>query len=227
MFWLTLLEGFFFTGYLTGGNSFPPPLKTEDERKYIQAMAGGCDDARNILIEHNLRLVAHMVKKFPNHAKDAEDLISIGTIGLIKAINAFNPTRNIKLATYAATCIENEILMHLRAQKKYAGDVYLQAVLGVDKEGNEVRIEDKLAVNEDTIDNQVCTKMQIAEMEGAMTRVLAGREADVIHMRYGLEGSDELTQREVSKHLNISRSYVSRIEKKALEKIKLGIDTSA
>ena len=110
MFFLTLLEGFFFTGYLTGGNSFPPPLNTEDERKYIQALANGCDDARNILIEHNLRLVAHMVKKFPNHAKDAEDLISIGTIGLIKAIRAFNPTRNIKLATYAATCIENVIL---------------------------------------------------------------------------------------------------------------------
>ena len=224
MFFLTLLEGFFFTGYLTGGNSFPPQLNTEDERKYIQAHANGCEDARNILIEHNLRLVAHMVKKFPNHAKDAEDLISIGTIGLIKAITAFNPTRNIKLATYAATCIENEILMYLRAQKKYAGDVYLQAILGVDKEGNEVRIEDKLAVNEDSIDNQVSTKMRIAEMQGTMQRILHGREKEVIEMRYGLEGCDELTQREISQKLDISRSYVSRIEKKALGKLKVGID---
>ncbi|MCL2365294.1 MAG: sigma-70 family RNA polymerase sigma factor [Defluviitaleaceae bacterium] len=116
--------------------------------------------------------------------------------------------------------------MHLRAQKKYAGDVFLQAVLGVDKEGNEVRIEDKLAVNEDSIDNQVSTKMQIAEMQGTMGRILHGREKEVIDMRYGLEGCEELTQREISKHLNISRSYVSRIEKKALNKLKDGINAT-
>jgi RNA polymerase sporulation-specific sigma factor len=117
--------------------------------------------------------------------------------------------------------------MYLRAQKKYAGDVYLQTILGVDKEGNEVRIEDKMAVNEDSIDNQVSTKMQIAEMQGTMERILHGREKEVIDMRYGLEGSDELTQREISKHLNISRSYVSRIEKKALNKLKDGINAGA
>lgn len=224
MFLLLLLEGFFFTGYLTGGNSFPKPLNADEERAALQAYTAGSDDAKNILIEHNLRLVAHVAKKYANHAKESEDLISVGTIGLIKAITSFNPNRNIRLATYAAKCIDNEILMHLRASKKFAGDIYLQDILGTDREGNEVKIEDKIAINEDSIDNQVSTKILIKDMYQTLRRVLHGREKTVIELRYGLEGNDELTQREISKQLNISRSYVSRIEKKALGKLRDGID---
>ncbi|MCL2356315.1 MAG: sigma-70 family RNA polymerase sigma factor [Defluviitaleaceae bacterium] len=138
-----MLEGFFLFGHL--GNSFPKPLSSDEEKKYLQEYAKGSQDARNILIEHNLRLVAYVAKKYNNHAKDAEDLISVGTIGLIKAIVTYKSDKNVRLATYAIRCIENEILMFIRATKKSAGDVSLQDVVGVDREGNEVRIEDKLA----------------------------------------------------------------------------------
>jgi RNA polymerase sporulation-specific sigma factor len=216
---LYLLEGFFLTGYLAGGNSFPKPLSADEERKHLLAYANGCDDAKNILIERNLRLVAHMAKRYGNHAKDSEDLISVGTIGLIKAIASFKPDKGTRLATYAAKCIDNEILMHIRASKKYSGDIYLQDIVGIDREGNEVRIEDKLADDIDTIDNQVSAKIQIRHMYEALRRVLHGREKVVIEMRYGLSGRDEMTQKEISSLLNISRSYVSRIEKKALSKL--------
>ena len=213
------LQGFFLFGHLTGGNSFPKPLSAEEEQRYLREFAAGSEDARNILIERNLRLVAHVTKKYSSHAKDNEDLISIGTIGLIKAVASFKPDRNVRLATYAARCIENEILMDMRAGKKRSGDIHLQDVIGVDREGNEVRVEDKIADDKESIDDQVGLKIQIRRLQEVLMRVLHGREKVVIEMRYGLDGRDELTQREIATELGISRSYVSRIEKKALSKL--------
>ena len=216
---LQILQGFFLFGHLTGGNSFPTPLATEDEQKYLRAYANGCQDAKNILIEHNLRLVAFVTKKYNNHAKDNEDLISVGTIGLIKAVASYKPEKGVRLATYAIRCIENEILMHIRAGKKRGGDIYLQDVVGVDREGNEVRVEDKIADDKDPIDDQVSLKLQLRRLREVVNRVLHGREKVVIEMRYGLDAQDEMTQREIAVVLGISRSYVSRIEKKALSKL--------
>lgn len=216
---LHILQGFFLFGHLTGGNSFPKPLSAEDEHKYLQELAAGNEDARNILIEHNLRLVAHVAKKYSQHAKDNEDLISIGTFGLIKAIASFKPDKNVRLATYAARCIENEIRMDLRAAKKRGGDIHLQDVVGVDREGNEVRVEDKIADDNDSIDDQVSLKLQIKRLQEVIKQVLFGNEKTVIELRYGLAGHDELTQREIAVLLGISRSYVSRIEKKALGRL--------
>ena len=214
-----VLQGFFMVGYLAGGNSFPLPLSANEEREQLAAMAEGSEDARNILIEHNLRLVAHIVKKYYNHARDSEDLISIGTIGLIKGISSFNIERGVRLATYAAACIENEVRMHIRANKKYAGDIYLQDISGTDREGNEVRLEDRIACDEDTIEDQVCIKQQTGHLYNVISKILRGREKTVIELRYGLGGAQELTQREIAQLLDISRSYVSRIEKKALGKL--------
>ena len=216
---LHMLQGFFLLQYLSGGNSFPMPLSVEDEQKYLNEYAQGHDEAKNILIERNLRLVAHVAKKYSNHSKDSEDLISVGTIGLIKAIASYKPDKGTRLATYAARCIDNEILMHIRATKKYSGDIYLQDVVGVDREGNEVRIEDKIADDSDPIDDQVNLKIQMTRLYEVIRRVLHGREKTVIELRYGLTEADEMTQREIASMLDISRSYVSRIEKKALGKL--------
>ena len=216
---LQIMQGFFLFSYVTGSNSFPKPLSVDEEQKYLRDLANGSIEAKNILIERNLRLVAHVVKKYSNHNKDNEDMISIGTIGLIKAICSFKPDKGTRLATYAARCIDNEILMSIRAGKKFAGDVYLQDVVGVDREGNEVRIEDKIADDRDGIDEQVALKMQIRWLYDVVARVLRGREKTVILLRYGLSNGDEMTQREIAAMLGISRSYVSRIEKKALKKI--------
>ena len=216
---LQIMQGFFLFSYVQGSNSFPKPLTVDEEQKYLQDYANGSIEAKNILIERNLRLVAHVVKKYSNYNKDNEDLISIGTIGLIKAIASYKPDKGTRLATYAARCIENEILMSIRAGKKYTGDVYLQDVVGVDREGNEVRIEDKIADDREGIDEQVALKMQIRWLYDVVSRVLKGREKTVIILRYGLFGGEEMTQREIAARLDISRSYVSRIEKKALKKI--------
>lgn len=216
---LQILQGLFLFGHLTGGNSFPKPLAADDEQKYLREYANGCQDAKNILIEHNLRLIPYVAKKYSNFAKENEDLISIGTIGLIKAVASYKPDKNVKLATYAIRCIDNEILMFIRASKKYGNDIYLQDIVGVDREGNEVRIEDKIADDKDPIDEQVNLKVQIKRLMEIIPRVLYGREKDVIEMRYGLNSADEMTQREIAGKLNISRSYVSRIEKKALHKL--------
>ena len=216
---LQIMQGFFLFSYVTGSNSFPKPLTADEEQKYLQDYANGNTEAKNVLIERNLRLVAHVVKKYSNHNKDNEDLISIGTIGLIKAIASYRPDKGTRLATYAARCIDNEILMSIRAGKKHSGDVYLQDVVGVDREGNEVRIEDKIADDREGIDEQVALKMQIRWLYDVVRRVLRGREKTVILLRYGLVGGDEMTQREIAAMLGISRSYVSRIEKKALKKI--------
>ncbi len=215
---------FFMFSYVTGINSFPKPLSSEEESKYLKEFKEGSDEAKNILIERNLRLVAHIVKKYPNYCKDNDDLISVGTIGLIKAIMTYKEGKGTKLATYAARCIENEILMNIRAGKKYSNDLYLQDSVGVDKDGNEVTLADRVADESDGVDEQVEDKLKIKALYKKMKKLLKKRECTVIGLRYGIVTGEEVTQREVAKLLGISRSYVSRIEKKALKKLKDNFD---
>ncbi|VEF47709.1 RNA polymerase, sigma 28 subunit, SigK [Bacillus freudenreichii] len=199
-------------------NAFPQPLSPEDEKKYLMKMADGDEEARNILIEHNLRLVAHIVKKFENTGEDSEDLISIGTIGLIKAIESYSFGKGTKLATYAARCIENEILMHLRALKKTRKDVSLHDPIGQDKEGNEISLIDVLKSEAEDIFDTIQLNMELEKIKEYIG-VLDDREKEVIIGRFGLNLEKERTQREIAKELGISRSYVSRIEKRALMKM--------
>ncbi len=203
---------------------FPPILTAEEEERYISEMEAGSEEAKNILIERNLRLVAHIVKKYPNYQKDTDDLISIGTIGLIKAVNTYNSQKKTRLATYAARCIENEILMHIRQNKKHKSDYYLQDTVGYDKDGNEVTLQDRVADSVRSIDEEVETRLEINRLLDKMGSLLSEREKLILDMRYGLSGREELTQREIAGILGISRSYVSRIEKKALGKLKSGLD---
>lgn len=204
---------------VTSTSSFPPPLDGKAEKRYLEEFASGSQDARDALIEHNLRLVPYVAKKYSNHLKDIEDILSVGTIGLIKAVSSYKPDKGTRLATYAIRCVENEILMFIRASKKRNSDIYLQDIIGVDREGNEVRVEDKIADEKDPIETQVGLQIQITFLNEVIEKVLRGREKQVIIMRYGLDGSDEMTQREIAVKLDISRSYVSRIEKKALGKL--------
>ncbi|OIU70639.1 RNA polymerase sporulation sigma factor SigK [Rossellomorea aquimaris] len=199
-------------------NAFPQPLSSADEKKYLRKMAEGDDHARNLLIEHNLRLVAHIVKKFENTGEDPEDLISIGTIGLIKAIESYSEGKGTKLATYAARCIENEILMHLRALKKTKKDVSLHDPIGQDKEGNEISLIDILKSETDDVIDTIQLSMELEKVRKYIC-VLDEREKEVIVGRFGLDLKEEKTQREIAKELGISRSYVSRIEKRALMKM--------
>jgi len=199
-------------------NAFPQPLSPSEEKKYLKRMAEGDPEARNILIEHNLRLVAHIVKKFENTGEDQEDLISIGTIGLIKAIESFSEGKGTKLATYAARCIENEILMHLRALKKTKKDVSLHDPIGQDKEGNEISLIDVLKSDSEDVIDTIQLNMELEKMKEYI-KVLDEREKEVIVGRFGLNLQKEKTQREIAKELGISRSYVSRIEKRALMKM--------
>lgn len=199
-------------------NAFPQPLSASEERKYLKRMAEGDADARNILIEHNLRLVAHIVKKFENTGEDTEDLISIGTIGLIKAIESYLEGKGTKLATYAARCIENEILMHLRALKKTKKDVSLHDPIGQDKEGNEISLIDVLQSEAEDVFDTIQLNMELEKVKQFFD-ILDEREKQVIIGRFGLNLKKEKTQREIAKELGISRSYVSRIEKRALMKM--------
>ncbi|PYZ98761.1 RNA polymerase sporulation sigma factor SigK [Alteribacter lacisalsi] len=211
-------ELFVFVSFVKN-NAFPQPLKEEEERKYLRLMKEeGDPDARNRLIEHNLRLVAHIVKKFENTREDTEDLISIGTIGLIKAIESYSSGKGTKLATYAARCIENEILMHLRALKKVKKDVSLQDPIGTDKEGNEITLIDVLQAETVDVVDAIQLKMEKKQIY-EFIHVLDDREKEVIVGRFGLDLKKEKTQREIAKELGISRSYVSRIEKRALMKL--------
>ncbi|MBI0391456.1 RNA polymerase sporulation sigma factor SigK [Thermoactinomyces sp. CICC 24226] len=206
-----------FVSYIKN-NAFPHPLSSEEEEKALKAMARGDTKARNKLIEHNLRLVAHIVKKFENTGEDNEDLISIGTIGLIKAIESYQMGKGTKLATYAARCVENEILMYLRSLKKSRKDVSLHDPIGTDKEGNEITLIDILGTKADDVVKQV--EMQIERRNIYQhIHILDHREQEVIRARFGLGGEKEKTQREIAKELGISRSYVSRIEKRALIKL--------
>lgn len=214
---LLIKEALFFVSYVKN-QSFPQPLSPKEEAKYIQLMQEGDENARNKLIEHNLRLVAHLVKKFENTGEDMEDLISIGTIGLIKGVESFSPGKGTKLATYAARCVENEILMHLRALKKVKKDVSLHDPIGQDKEGNEISLIDILEAENENIIEYIQLNMEISKIEQYFS-ILDSREREVIVYRYGLNDQAEMTQREIAKKLNISRSYVSRIEKRALMKV--------
>ena len=220
MFWklIQLLKGiFFFTGSYSN-NVFPPPLSLEEENKYIDLMEKGNTEARNKLIEHNLRLVAHIVKKFEGKEKDTDDLISIGTIGLIKGIDSFNKSKNIRITTYAARCIENEILMHFRSNKKYGNDISLNDSIGLDKDGNEVSLLDVLPDESEDLLTLIDKNIDIEKLLQYMN-VLSKREKDIIIKRYGLYNSEEYTQKDIAKMMHISRSYVSRIEKRALTKL--------
>ena len=209
----------FLTAYITGSSSFPQPLSEEEEKSYLIKLAEGDLLAKGILVERNLRLVAHIVKKYSYPGKDVDDLISIGTVGLIKAIDSFDAGKGTRLATYAARCIENEILMLIRNNKKTKGEVYLQDPIGIDKEGNEISLMDVLSSDEDSIIDIVESKIQIKKLYSKINVALMDREKIIIQMRYGLLDGNPRTQREIALILGISRSYVSRIEKRALKKL--------
>lgn len=210
---------YYFALHVKGAGSFPPPLSAEREAELLEKSHGGDDGARNELIEHNLRLVAHIVKKYYNTGADQDDMISIGTIGLIKAVSTFNADKGIHLATYASRCIENEILMFFRNQKKTAQDVFISDPIDTDKDGNTLTLIDVIADKSDIAD-EIDTKIKVEKLRVILPVCLTERERLIIEMRYGLCGREELTQREIAKKLNISRSYVSRIEKSALEKLR-------
>lgn len=214
---LLIKELMVFVSYVKN-NAFPQPLSDTEEVKYLKRLQEGDTEARNTLIEHNLRLVAHIVKKFENTGEDTEDLISIGTIGLIKGVESYSPDKGTKLATYAARCIENEILMHLRSLKKTKKDVSLHDPIGTDKEGNEITLIDVLKSDMDDVIDMVQLKMEKSKIYEHI-HVLDEREKEVIIGRFGLDMEKERTQREIAKELGISRSYVSRIEKRALMKL--------
>jgi len=218
-FVLSLKQVFFVLGYISNVNSFPQPLSIEEEHKYLEEYKNGDEEAKNILIERNLRLVAHVVKKYSSLGKDSDDLISIGTIGLIKAISTYNLDKGTRLATYAARCIENEILMMLRANKKIQNEVFLQEPIGIDKEGNEISLIDVISNEEDSVVEEVELKMQVKKLYNKMKSILKSREKLVLELRYGLFNGTSKTQREIAGMLGISRSYVSRIEKKAIKKL--------
>jgi RNA polymerase sporulation-specific sigma factor len=208
----------FLASYVSTPNVFPKPLDSEEEKRLLELKAQGDPNARNILIEHNLRLVAHVVKKFDQTRESTDDLISIGTIGLIKAINTFQTDKNTRLATYAARCIENEILMHLRATRKQRSEMKLYDPIGTDKEDNDLTLMDILATDAESTSEQVESKLEQEKLYRKL-RFLSSREQQVLKMRYGLLDGIRKTQREISKLLGISRSYVSRIEKRALGKL--------
>lgn len=217
---LCFIKPFIFNvGYVTVNNSFPEPLSEEEETKYLILYEQGDEEAKNILIERNLRLVAHIVKKYHNTGRESDDMISIGTIGLIKAISTFDRTKGTRLATYAARCIDNEILMTIRSDKKIKCEVSLHDPIGIDKEGNEISLIDILGTNTDEIVDKVHLKTQIVKLYNKMNKVLKGREKTIVELRYGLCNGVCKTQREIAKMLGISRSYVSRIEKKAIKKL--------
>ena len=220
---LTLLKNLIiFSSYMTEKSSFPKPLSKEKEQEYLLLSAKGDKEAKEILVKHNLRLVAHIAKKYANYG-DNDELISIGSIGLIKAIESFKSDKGTSLATYASRCIENEILMTMRTSKKHRSNVSLNEPIGVDKDGNELVIMDMLESDKNVIED-VENSIMMEKLSAITKSVLDEREYQIIKLRYGLENTGALTQREVAKKFNISRSYVSRIEKKALEKIKKSVN---
>lgn len=223
---LLLMNSIVFMLRIAPGDSFPKPLGHEEEQDCLDRWAAGDMDARNTLVEHNLRLVAHIMKKYYTQAENVDDLISIGTIGLIKGINTFKGDKGVKLATYASRCIENEMLMHFRGQKKLTGDVSLSDALDVDGDGNGLSIMDVVAQEEDMAERigsaEICRNLK-----SLVGSVLDEREARIIRLRYGLDGAEPKTQRETASECKISRSYVSRIEKKALEKLREALGEDA
>ena len=220
--WLLLtLNGLFFTLRLAGNTgSFPRTLTREEEQDCLERMAGGDTDARDMLIEHNLRLVAHIVKKYYTPNGDQDDLISIGTIGLIKGVSTFKPDKNVRLATYASRCIENEILMYFRSQRKLQGELSLSDSLDGNGEDGSLSLIDVVRVDDNMLED-LDLRDACAKVRRCVETCLSGREAHIIRLRYGLDDRPPLTQREIASLCGISRSYVSRIEKKALEKLRV------
>ncbi len=204
--------------------SFPQPLSTKEEQYYLMKYQSGDPTAKDVLIERNLRLVVHIVKRYNSQDRDLDDLISIGTIGLIKAVSTFDTSKGIRLATYASRCIENELLMMIRNQKKQSKEVSIYEPIGTDREGNEINLLDIIEYNEPDIIENLELNSRIKDIYMKLKTVLTEREREIIILRYGLYNGEEITQREIAKNLGISRSYVSRIEKKALEKLKKAID---
>ncbi len=211
MLWLIL--------HITDSDAFPKPLSKREENEALERLMQGDESAKALLIEHNLRLVAHVVKKYYTQNADSDDLISIGTIGLIKGINSFKPDKNTKLATYCARCIENEILMYFRSSKKLNGEISFDEPIDTDSEGNPLTLMDIIAID-DTIVDDIDTKNKLIKVAKLLKAMPDNRDKTIIMLRYGLNGEAPLTQREVAKKLKISRSYVSRIEKKAIEKLR-------
>ncbi|MBQ3492596.1 MAG: RNA polymerase sporulation sigma factor SigK [Clostridia bacterium] len=212
----------FFAGSVLGGSSFPKPLSAEEEEECLIKMKQGDKSAKDKLVSHNMRLVAHVVKKY-NGSADTDDLISVGSIGLIKAINTYERGKGTQLATYTARCIENEILMLLRANKKHRNDVYLSDPVGTDKDGNELTLMDLLSEKEDTVFSQVDKGIERDKFLQFIKSQLTQREYTVLCLRYGLKGERTYAQREVARFLKISRSYISRIEKKAIDKLRTAV----
>ncbi len=214
-----LKSAVFLLGYISSNNLFPEPLSAEDEKMYLEQMKEGSEEARNILIERNLRLVAHICKKYTTAKAEQDDLISIGTIGLIKGINSFEATKGVRLATYVARCIDNEILMYLRSSKKLNAEVYLEDPIGKDKDDNTVTLQEVLENDERSIEEEVDLKFKIKKLYNKMKEVLKDREKSIIELRFGLKGTKPKTQHEIAEMMGISRSYVSRIETKAIGKL--------
>ena len=200
--------------------TFLSPLNAKEEQEYLSRLKEGDREAKQVLIERNMRLVAHVTKKYQNSGEDMEDLISIGTIGLIKAVSTFQDNHGSKLATYAARCIENELLMYFRAKKKSSREVSLYEPIGTDKEGNQIQLMDIVEAEEKDVVEQLELKQKIVRLYELIPNVLDEREQEILKQRYGLRDQKPVTQREIAKKMQISRSYVSRIEKKALEKLK-------
>ena len=205
--------------------SFPKPLTDKEEKYYISLWEKGDEQAREILIERNLRLVAHIAKKYATATQSMDDYISTGTIGLIKAVNTYRSGKSVRLATYAARCIENEILMSIRVSKKTSSEVSINLPIGTDKDGNEISLNDILGTDPDAVIDDINTRIQVRDMLNALGSVLTDREKQIIIYRYGILGTAPRTQREVAAYLGISRSYVSRIEKKALEKLRRAMES--
>lgn len=223
--WLSMiaLDCYYMMLFTTSANNFPRPLTAKEEAECFRRIKAGDETARGELIEHNLRLVVHVVKKYWTGKDEQDDLISIGTLGLIKAVSTFDPDKGTRLATYAARCIENEVLMYFRSSKKLANEVHMYDPIDTDKEGNTLSIIDILACSDD-IDDRVDLKMQTAKLYRLVASVLSDTERRIIVMRYGLFMNKQVTQREAAQALGISRSYVSRIEKRAIEKLRAAFD---
>ena len=214
-----LNSAIFLVGYISNSSLFPEPLTIEEEKKYLELLKEGDEEARNILIERNLRLVAHVCKKYNTTKVEQDDLISIGTIGLIKGINSFDSNKGVRLATYVSRCVDNEILMFLRSNKKVNTEVYLEDPIGKDKDDNTVTLKEVLENNERNIEDEVDLKFKIKKLYEKMKEVLKTREKTILELRFGLGGQKPQTQNEIADSMGISRSYVSRIETKAIGKL--------